>query len=70
MKKVKGYVRGTILTAITIMAGFLIFCAVGIIELPEWDVSWIPVQVCMFCVGMGWMILFCAANGAFDECEE
>ena len=69
-RKVKGYIRGAVLVAITLMAGYLVFCSVGVIDLPEWDESWLPVQACMFCVGMGWLVLFGAANGAFDDFEE
>lgn len=70
MRKVKRYARGAALIAVTIMAAYLIFCGVGVTDLPEWDGSWLPVQICMFCVGGSWLYLFCYANGAFDEYEE
>lgn len=69
-KKMKGYIRGAVLVAITLMAGYLVFCSVGVIDLPEWDGSWLLVQICMFSVGMGWLVLFGAANGAFDDLED
>ena len=66
----KGKTRGIILTVITLMAAYLVFASIGMVDLPEWDSSWWPVQFCMFIVGMAWIILFGAANGAFDEDEE
>lgn len=66
----KGKTRGIILTVITLMAAYLVFASIGMIDLPEWDSSWWPVQFCMFIVGMAWIILFGAANGAFDEDED
>lgn len=44
--------------------------SVGIIDLPEWDKSWIIPQICMFIVGMTWMCLMGKANGWFYEDEE
>lgn len=69
-KKVKRHVRNGILIGVTLMASYLVFTSVGIIELPEWDSTWYPVQICMFVVGMAWLILFGVANGAFDSNEE
>lgn len=66
----KGKTRGIILTVITLMAAYLVFASIGMIDLPEWDSGWWPVQFCMFIVGMAWIILFEAANGAFDEDED
>lgn len=66
----KGKTRGIILTVITLMAAYLVFASIGMVDLPEWDSSWWPVQFCMFIVGMAWIILFEAANGAFDEDED
>lgn len=66
----KKKIKGILLEAITIMAVYLIFCSVGIIDLPEWDKSWIIPQICMFIVGMTWMCLMGKANGWFYEDEE
>ncbi len=66
----KGKTRGIILTVITLMAAYLVFASIGMVDSPEWDSSWWPVQFCMFIVGMAWIILFEAANGAFDEDED
>lgn len=66
----KGKTRGIILTVITLMAAYLVFASIGMVDLPELDSSWWPVQFCMFIVGMAWIILFGAANGAFDEDED
>lgn len=37
--------------------------------MPEWGPDWYPVQVCMVVVGGGWLTMFMAANGAFDEMD-
>ena len=66
----KKKIKGILLEVITIMAVYLIFCSVGIIDLPEWDKSWIIPQICMFIVGMTWMCLMGKANGWFCEDEE
>ena len=42
---------------------------VGITEMPEWGPDWYPVQICMVVIGGGWLIMFMAANGAFDEMD-
>lgn len=31
--------------------------------------DWYPVQICMVVIGGGWLIMFMAANGAFDEMD-
>ena len=63
----KGKIRGIILMIVTLMAAYLVFASIGMIGMQEWDGSWLPVQVCMFVVGMSWFILFFKANGAFNE---
>lgn len=60
-------IRGIFLEIVTVMAVYLIFCSVGIVELPEWDESWIIPQICMFTMGMTWMYLMGKANGWFYE---
>lgn len=65
----RGKIRGWILTAMAIMAAYLVLCGVGITEMPEWGPDWYPVQVCMVVVGGGWLTMFMAANGAFDEMD-
>lgn len=37
--------------------------------MPEWGPDWYPVQICMVVIGGGWLIMFMAANGAFDEMD-
>lgn len=66
-KKIKRHVRNGIIIGITLMASYLVFASVGIIDLPEWDYTWYPVQICMFVVGMAWLILFGESNGAIDS---
>lgn len=65
----RGKIRGWILTAMEIMAAYLVLCGVGITEMPEWGPDWYPVQICMVVIGGGWLIMFMAANGAFDEMD-
>lgn len=65
----RGKIRGWILTAMAIMAAYLVLCGVGITEMPEWGPDWYPVQICMVVIGGGWLIMFMAANGAFDEMD-
>ena len=67
MRRIAGKIRGWILTAMAIMAAYLVLCGVGITEMPEWGPDWYPVQVCMVVIGGGWLTMFMAANGAFDE---
>ena len=55
--------------AMAIMAAYLVLCGVGITEMPEWGPDWYPVQICMVVIGGGWLIMFMAANGAFDEMD-
>ena len=38
-------------------------------RMPEWGPDWYPVQICMVVIGGGWLIMFMAANGAFDEMD-
>ena len=67
--RIAGKIRGWSLTAMTIMAAYLVLCGVGIAEMPEWGPDWYPVQVSMVVVGGGWLTMFMAANGAFDEMD-
>ena len=67
IRRIAGKIRGWILTAMAIMAAYLVLCGVGITEMPEWGPDWYPVQICMVVIGGGWLIMFMAANGAFDE---
>lgn len=69
-KKIKRCLRKWILIGITLMASYLVFASVGIIALPEWDFTWCPIQICMFVVGMAWILLFGEANGATNSYEE
>lgn len=69
MRRIAGKIRGWILTAMAIMAAYLVLCGVGITEMQEWGPDWYPVQVCMVVVGGGWLTMFMAANGAFDEMD-
>ena len=57
IRRIAGKIRGWILTAMAIMAAYLVLCGVGITEMPEWGPDWYPV------------IMFMAANGAFDEMD-
>ena len=57
IRRIAGKIRGWILTAM------------GITEMPEWGPDWYPVQICMVVIGGGWLIMFMAANGAFDEMD-
>ena len=67
MRKIRKYAKGVTLITINVMAAWLVFCAIAIIELPAWDISWLPVQICMVCVGLAWLIMFGVANGMFEE---
>lgn len=67
MRRIAGKIRGWSLTVMTIMAAYLVLCGVGITGMPEWGPDWYPVQVSMVVVGGGWLTMFMAANGAFDE---
>ena len=58
MRRIAGKIRGWILTAMAIMAAYLVLCGVGITEMPEWGPDWYPVQVCMIVIGGGWLIMF------------
>lgn len=69
IRRIAGKIRGWILTAMAIMAAYLVLCGVGITEMPEWGPDWYPVQICMVVIGGGWLIMFMAANGAFDEMD-
>lgn len=69
-KKIKRHVRNGIIIGITFMASYLVFASVGIIALPEWDFTWCPIQICMFVVGMAWILLFGEANGATNSYEK
>lgn len=69
MRRIAGKIRGWILVAMTIMAAYLVLCGVGIVGLPGWGPDWYPVQICMVVIGGGWLIMFMAANGAFDEMD-
>lgn len=69
IRRIAGKIRGWILTAMAIMAAYLVLCGVGITEMPEWGPDWYPVQICMVVIGGGWLIMFMAVNGAFDEMD-
>ena len=69
MRRIAGKIRGWSLTAMTIMAAYLVLCGVGITGMPEYGPDWYPVQVSMVVVGGGWLTMFMAANGAFDEMD-
>ena len=43
MRRIAGKIRGWILTAMAIMAAYLVLCGVGITEMPEWGPDWYPV---------------------------
>lgn len=66
MRKIKNY----ILITITVMACFLVFASVGIADTPLWGKEYLPVQICMFTVGMAWLWLFGEANGWGNEDDE
>lgn len=55
-------IRNVILLLVTAAAGYLILCGICVINLPEYSGSWVPVQVCMFITGGGWISLFLKAN--------
>ena len=69
IRRIVGKIRGWILSAMAIIAAYLVLCGVGITEMPEWGTDWYPVQICMVVIGGGWLIMFMAANGAFDEMD-
>lgn len=70
MQKIKGKIRGIVLISITVAAVYMVFCSVGVIDTPEWDLNYLPLQICMFVVGMAWIVLFGAANGLFDDYDD
>ena len=55
-------IRNVMLLLVTAAAGYLLLCGVSVINLPEYNSSWLPVQICMIVVGGGWMLQFCKAN--------
>ena len=61
-EKIIKRLRDIVLIAMTIAAGYLLLCGVSVINLPEYNSSWLPVQISMIAVGGGWMLLFCKAN--------
>lgn len=63
-------IRNVILLLVTAAAGYLILCGICVINLPEYSGSWVPVQVCMFITGGGWISLFLKANESEWDCEE
>lgn len=69
MRRIAGKIRGWSLTVMTIMAAYLVLCGLGITEMTEWGPDWYLVQVSMVVVGGGWLTMFMAANGAFDEMD-
>lgn len=73
-EKIIEKLRNLLLIAMTIAAGYLLLCGVSVINLPEYDSSWLPVQICMIVAGGGWIFLFCKANESEidwdDENEE
>lgn len=42
IRRIAGKIRGWILTAMAIMAAYLVLCGVGITEMPEWGPDWYP----------------------------
>lgn len=61
-EKIIEKLRYILLITMTIAAGYLLLCGVSVINLPEYDSSWLPVQICMIVVGGGWILLFSKAN--------
>ena len=55
-------IRNVILLMVTVAAGYLFLCGISVINLPEYNGSWVPVQICMLITGGGWILLFCKAN--------
>lgn len=62
--------RGWILTAMAIMAAILGIVRSRVTEMPGMGTRMVPVQICMIVIGGGWLTMFLAANGAFDEMKE
>lgn len=69
-KQIRIYIKNWILIGITLMAAYLVFASIGFIELPEFDGSWYPVQICMFVVGIAWIRRFCMENGLYSEADK
>lgn len=66
----KGKIKRIAMSVITMMAVYIAFASVGIIDTPDWSLNCLPVQTCMFIVSTAWIYMFGKANGLMDDDEE
>ena len=62
--------KDIVITLITVIASVQIFVAVALFG-NNWSVAWLPIQIGMLALGIGWDVLFVIANFPnFEKSEE
>lgn len=61
-KRIVEKIKGIVLTFATSVATVQMIVAIAMFGQNNWDVTWLPIQIGMFILGLVWDAMFIAAN--------